>query len=163
MFFSYQSVVCVLRVNVCYCREAVGTRKVLLQCPHETRAPAGCGSGLAGPGWTGPRLMILLLEGEGQHSQHACSEWLESLCVQEYASFPGSDSSSRRIQKCAFEEDLQHFIITMGEVNLQTTAAQPRELRQKRNKFHAVMQSFLLSFKNGGSLSLRRQSFEMQM
>ena len=38
------------------------TRKVLLQCPQETRAPAGWGSGLAGPGWTGPKLIILLLE-----------------------------------------------------------------------------------------------------
>ncbi len=37
------------------------TRKVLLQCPQETLAPAGCGSGLAGPGWTGPKFMILLL------------------------------------------------------------------------------------------------------
>lgn len=38
------------------------TKKVLLQCPQETRAPAGCGSGLAGPGWTGPRLIIRLLQ-----------------------------------------------------------------------------------------------------
>lgn len=38
---------------------------MLLQCPQETRAPAGWGSGLAGPGWTGPRLIILLLERDG--------------------------------------------------------------------------------------------------
>lgn len=39
---------------------------MLLQCPQETRAPAGWGSGLAGPGWTGPRFIILLLEGDRQ-------------------------------------------------------------------------------------------------
>lgn len=43
-------------------RRKSNTRKVLLQCPQETRAPDGCGSGLAGPGWTEPRLIILLLE-----------------------------------------------------------------------------------------------------
>lgn len=41
------------------------TKNVLLQWPHDTRAPEGCGSGLAGPGCTGPKLMILLL----QHTQ----------------------------------------------------------------------------------------------
>lgn len=47
---------------------------MLLQCPQETRAPAGWGSGLAGPGWTGPRFIILLLEGDRQTdtaSQHS--------------------------------------------------------------------------------------------
>lgn len=38
------------------------TKKVLLQWPHDTRAPVGCGSGLAGPGCTGPKLIILLLQ-----------------------------------------------------------------------------------------------------
>lgn len=54
--------------------ERAHTRKVLLQCPQETRAPAGWGSGLAGPGWTGPRFIILLLEGDRQTdtaSQHS--------------------------------------------------------------------------------------------
>lgn len=37
------------------------TRKVFLQCPQMTLTPTGCGSGLRGPGCTGPRLMILLL------------------------------------------------------------------------------------------------------
>lgn len=53
------------------------TRKVLLQCPQETRAPDGCGSGLAGPGWTEPRLIILLLETQtrkvNMHSLHSLS------------------------------------------------------------------------------------------
>lgn len=40
------------------------TRKVLLQCPQETRAPDGCGSRLAGTGWAEPRLIILLLGGD---------------------------------------------------------------------------------------------------
>lgn len=36
-------------------------RNVFLQCPQMTLTPIGCGSGLRGPGCTGPRLMILLL------------------------------------------------------------------------------------------------------
>lgn len=54
-----------------YLLQKVGvTRKVLLQCPQETRAPAGWGSGLAGPGWTGPRLIILLLKDtQGRHTR----------------------------------------------------------------------------------------------
>lgn len=54
-------------LNRCFLKkQRAGTRKVLLQCPQETRAPAGWGSGLAGPGWTGPRFIILLLEGDRQ-------------------------------------------------------------------------------------------------
>lgn len=56
---------------------------MLLQCPQETRAPAGWGSGLAGPGWTGPRLIILLLERtdtqwdtQSQYSHHKHLEML---------------------------------------------------------------------------------------
>lgn len=40
------------------------TRKVLLQCAQEMRAPDGCGSGMTGPGWTRTRLIILLLHTE---------------------------------------------------------------------------------------------------
>lgn len=47
------------------------TRKVLLQCPQEMRAPDGWGSGLTGPGCTGPRLMILLLHTETHVTQHS--------------------------------------------------------------------------------------------
>lgn len=48
------------------------TRKVLLQCPQDMRAPDGWGSELTGPGCTGPRLIILLLhtdrDASSQHS-----------------------------------------------------------------------------------------------
>lgn len=46
------------------------TKNVLLQWPQDTRAPVGCGSGLAGPGWTGPKLMILLLQHTDTQNVH---------------------------------------------------------------------------------------------
>lgn len=61
---------------------------MLLQCPQETRAPAGWGSGLAGPGWMGPRFIILLLEGDRQTQKVGTSEsWDGSVLSANYSHY----------------------------------------------------------------------------